>query len=150
MIELPRACVRADEIAEHADFFSFGTNDLTQTTLGFSRDDAEGKFLTHYLDDGILRQNPFETLDQSGVGELMELAVERARSVKADIKMGICGEHGGDPALGRLLPPAGARLRLVLALPGSARPPRGGAGGAGPSQASALCRSAASSRAASG
>ena len=68
MIELPRACIRADEIAEHADFFSFGTNDLTQTTLGFSRDDAEGKFLTHYLDDGILRQNPFETLDQSGVG----------------------------------------------------------------------------------
>jgi pyruvate, orthophosphate dikinase len=98
MIELPRACVRADEIAEHADFFSFGTNDLTQTTLGFSRDDAEGKFLTHYLDDGILRQNPFETLDQSGVGELMELAVERARSVKAELKMGICGEHGGDPA----------------------------------------------------
>jgi pyruvate, orthophosphate dikinase len=98
MIELPRACVRADEIAEHADFLSFGTNDLTQTTLGFSRDDAEGKFLTHYLDDGILRQNPFETLDQSGVGELMELAVDRARSVKADMKMGICGEHGGDPA----------------------------------------------------
>jgi pyruvate, orthophosphate dikinase len=97
MIELPRACIRADEIAEHADFFSFGTNDLTQTTLGFSRDDAEGKFLTHYLDDGILRQNPFETLDQSGVGELMELAVERARSVRPDLKMGICGEHGGDP-----------------------------------------------------
>jgi pyruvate,orthophosphate dikinase len=98
MIELPRACIRADEIADHADFFSFGTNDLTQTTLGFSRDDAEGKFLTHYLDDGILRQNPFETLDQSGVGELMGLAVERARSVKPDLKMGICGEHGGDPA----------------------------------------------------
>ncbi|MEO8289828.1 MAG: pyruvate, phosphate dikinase [Gaiellaceae bacterium] len=97
MIELPRACVRADEIAEYADFFSFGTNDLTQTTLGFSRDDAEGKFLTHYLEDGILARNPFETLDQSGVGELMELAVERARSVKADLKMGICGEHGGDP-----------------------------------------------------
>jgi pyruvate, orthophosphate dikinase len=98
MVELPRACVRADEIAEHADFFSFGTNDLTQTTLGFSRDDAEGKFLTHYLDQGILRQNPFETLDQSGVGQLMELAVERARAVKPDVKMGICGEHGGDPA----------------------------------------------------
>jgi pyruvate,orthophosphate dikinase len=98
MIELPRACIRADEIAEHGDFFSFGTNDLTQTTLGFSRDDAEGKFLTHYLDDGILRHNPFETLDQSGVGELMELAVERARSAKPDLKMGICGEHGGDPA----------------------------------------------------
>jgi pyruvate,orthophosphate dikinase len=98
MIELPRACVRADEIAEHADFFSFGTNDLTQTTLGFSRDDAEGKFLTHYLDERILEDNPFETLDQSGVGELMGLAVERARSVKEGIKLGICGEHGGDPA----------------------------------------------------
>ena len=98
MIELPRACVRADEIADNADFFSFGTNDLTQTTLGFSRDDAEGKFLTHYLDEGILRQNPFETLDQTGVGELMALAVERARTVKPDLKMGICGEHGGDPS----------------------------------------------------
>jgi pyruvate, orthophosphate dikinase len=98
MIELPRACVRADEIAEHADFFSFGTNDLTQTTLGFSRDDAEGKFLTHYLDERILNENPFETLDLSGVGDLMQIAVERARSVKPDIKLGICGEHGGDPA----------------------------------------------------
>jgi pyruvate, orthophosphate dikinase len=97
MIELPRACVRADEIAEHADFFSFGTNDLTQTTLGFSRDDAEGKFLTHYLDERILPDNPFETLDRSGVGDLMEIAVERARSVKDEIKLGICGEHGGDP-----------------------------------------------------
>jgi pyruvate,orthophosphate dikinase len=98
MIELPRACVRADEIAEHADFFSFGTNDLTQTTLGFSRDDAEGKFLTHYLDERILKENPFETLDLSGVGDLMKIAVERARGVKPDIKLGICGEHGGDPA----------------------------------------------------
>jgi pyruvate, orthophosphate dikinase len=97
MIELPRACVRADEIAEHADFFSFGTNDLTQTTLGFSRDDAEGKFLTHYLDERILNKNPFETLDLSGVGDLMQIAVERARTVKPDIKLGICGEHGGDP-----------------------------------------------------
>jgi pyruvate, orthophosphate dikinase len=98
MIELPRACMRADEIAAHADFFSFGTNDLTQTTLGFSRDDAEGKFLAHYLDDRILTDNPFETLDQAGVGGLMEIAVERARRAKADIKLGICGEHGGDPA----------------------------------------------------
>jgi pyruvate, orthophosphate dikinase len=98
MIELPRACMRADEIAEHADFFSFGTNDLTQTTLGFSRDDAKGKFLTHYLDERILPANPFETLDLSGVGDLMEIAVERARRVKAEIKLGICGEHGGDPA----------------------------------------------------
>ena len=98
MIELPRACVRADEVAEHADFFSFGTNDLTQTTLGFSRDDAEGKFLTHYLDERILTANPFETLDRSGVGDLMVIAVDRARSVKPGIKLGICGEHGGDPS----------------------------------------------------
>jgi pyruvate,orthophosphate dikinase len=98
MIELPRACIRADEIAEHADFFSFGTNDLTQTTLGFSRDDAEGKFLSRYLEDGVLERNPFETLDQSGVGDLMRIAVERGRSTKDDIKMGICGEHGGEPA----------------------------------------------------
>jgi pyruvate,orthophosphate dikinase len=98
MIELPRACMRADEIAEHADFFSFGTNDLTQTALGFSRDDAEGKFLTRYLEDGVLESNPFETLDQSGVGDLMRIAVERGRSVKEDLKLGICGEHGGEPA----------------------------------------------------
>jgi pyruvate,orthophosphate dikinase len=97
MIELPRACIRADEIAEHADFFSFGTNDLTQTTLGFSRDDAEGKFLTRYLEDGVLERNPFETIDQSGVGELMRIAVERGRGAKEGMKMGICGEHGGEP-----------------------------------------------------
>jgi pyruvate, orthophosphate dikinase len=97
MIELPRACVRADEIATHADFFSFGTNDLTQTALGFSRDDAEGKFLTHYLEDGVLERNPFETLDQSGVGDLMRIAVERGRETKPDLKLGICGEHGGEP-----------------------------------------------------
>ncbi|MDQ2968401.1 MAG: pyruvate, phosphate dikinase [Actinomycetota bacterium] len=97
MIELPRACIRADEIAEEADFFSFGTNDLTQTALGFSRDDAEGKFLTHYLEDGVLEKNPFETLDVDGVGDLMQIAVERGRSTKPDIKLGICGEHGGDP-----------------------------------------------------
>jgi pyruvate,orthophosphate dikinase len=97
MIELPRAALRADEIAEHADFFSFGTNDLTQTTLGMSRDDAEGKFLTFYLEEGVLESNPFETLDQSGVGDLMRIGVERGRSVKAQIKLGICGEHGGDP-----------------------------------------------------
>jgi pyruvate,orthophosphate dikinase len=98
MIELPRACIRADEIAVEADFFSFGTNDLTQTTLGFSRDDAEGKFLTRYLEDRILDQNPFETLDTGGVGDLMAIAVERARGVKPELKLGICGEHGGDPA----------------------------------------------------
>ena len=97
MIELPRACVRADEIAEHADFFSFGTNDLTQTALGLSRDDA-GRFLPHYLEQGILERDPFETIDQDGVGDLMRLAVERGRSVRPDIKLGICGEHGGEAA----------------------------------------------------
>jgi pyruvate,orthophosphate dikinase len=98
MIELPRACIRADEIAEFADFFSFGTNDLTQTALGLSRDDAEGKFLSRYLEDGVLERNPFETLDQSGVGDLMRIAVERGRGAKEDLKLGICGEHGGEPA----------------------------------------------------
>jgi pyruvate,orthophosphate dikinase len=98
MIELPRACIRADEVAEHADFFSFGTNDLTQTALGFSRDDAEGKFLTFYLENGVLKENPFETLDIGGVGDLMRIAVERGRAVKEDLKVGICGEHGGEAA----------------------------------------------------
>jgi pyruvate,orthophosphate dikinase len=95
MIELPRACVRADEIAEHADFFSFGTNDLTQTALGLSRDDA-GRFLSHYLETGILERDPFETIDQDGVGDLMEIAVERGRRTREDLKLGICGEHGGE------------------------------------------------------
>ena len=97
MIELPRACVRADEIAEHADFCSFGTNDLTQTALGFSRDDAEGKFLTYYLEHGVLERNPFEVLDREGVGDLMRIAVERGRGVDPELKLGICGEHGGEP-----------------------------------------------------
>jgi pyruvate,orthophosphate dikinase len=97
MIEVPRAALRADEIAEIADFFSFGTNDLTQTTLAFSRDDAEGKFLTHYLEDGVLERNPFEVLDVAGVGDLMRIAVERGRGAKPEIKLGICGEHGGEP-----------------------------------------------------
>jgi pyruvate,orthophosphate dikinase len=97
MIELPRAALRADDIARHADFFSFGTNDLTQTTLGFSRDDAEGKFLTRYLQRNLLQANPFETIDQGGVGELVRMACERARAVRPSIKLGVCGEHGGDP-----------------------------------------------------
>jgi pyruvate,orthophosphate dikinase len=98
MIEVPRAALTADKIAAHADFFSFGTNDLTQMTFGFSRDDAEGKFLTHYLDRNILPANPFETLDTEGVGQLIELAVKRGRAVKSALKAGICGEHGGDKA----------------------------------------------------
>jgi pyruvate,orthophosphate dikinase len=97
MIELPRAALRAGEIAEYADFFSFGTNDLTQTALGLSRDDAEGKFLSSYVDQGVLDRNPFETLDVEGVGELVELGVERGRKAKPRLKIGICGEHGGDP-----------------------------------------------------
>lgn len=98
MLELPRACIVADEIAENADFFSFGTNDLTQTTFGFSRDDAEGKFLPIYLEKKVLKENPFAVLDRKGVGFLMKLAVEKARSVKPDMGIGICGEHGGDPS----------------------------------------------------
>lgn len=97
MIELPRACVTADEIAETADFFSFGTNDLTQTTLGFSRDDAEGKFMNDYLEKKILKNNPFIVLDRNGVGKLMKIAVANGRSKKADLEIGICGEHGGEP-----------------------------------------------------
>jgi pyruvate, orthophosphate dikinase len=96
MIEVPRAALLADRIARHADFFSFGTNDLTQTALAFSRDDAEGKFLTHYLEDDVLSRNPFETMDD-GVRELVEIATAKARSVRPAIKLGICGEHGGDP-----------------------------------------------------
>ena len=97
MIELPRACITSDEIAAQADFYSFGTNDLTQTTYGLSRDDA-GKFLPFYIDAKVLKDDPFVTLDQEGVGILMKIAVEKGRSVKKDIKLGICGEHGGDPA----------------------------------------------------
>jgi len=97
MIELPRACMCAAEIAHHAQFFSFGTNDLTQTALGLSRDDAEGKFLNRYLEDGVIERNPFEVLDQSGVGALMRIAVEAGRGVNAGMKIGICGEHGGEP-----------------------------------------------------
>ncbi|NLZ39232.1 MAG: pyruvate, phosphate dikinase, partial [Firmicutes bacterium] len=98
MIELPRACMTADQIAEHADFFSFGTNDLTQTTFGYSRDDAEGKFLVHYLQEKILPENPFAVLDREGVGALVKIAVEKGRAAKPNLKLGICGEHGGDPS----------------------------------------------------
>ncbi len=98
MIELPRACMRAEEIAAEADFFSFGTNDLTQTALGVSRDDADRTFLTRYLEERVLEQNPFEVLDQDGVGALMRIAVGAGRSAKPGLKLGICGEHGGEPS----------------------------------------------------
>ncbi len=97
MIEIPRAALTADKVAEYAEFFSFGTNDLTQMTFGYSRDDAEGKFLSRYVENKILPSNPFETLDQEGVGQLMEIALEKALKVRPNLKRGICGEHGGDP-----------------------------------------------------
>ena len=97
MIETPRAALRAGELAEVSDFFSFGTNDLTQMTFGFSRDDIESRMMPAYLEAGLLKRNPFETIDQNGVGELVFLAAERGRKVKRGLKMGVCGEHGGDP-----------------------------------------------------
>jgi pyruvate,orthophosphate dikinase len=97
MIEVPRGALTADEIAETAEFFSFGTNDLTQTCLGMSRDDS-GSFLTAYQEKEIIKYNPFATIDTTGVGQLMKIAVEKGRSVREDLKCGICGEHGGDPS----------------------------------------------------
>ena len=98
MIEIPRACVTATEIASVAEFFSFGTNDLTQMTFGYSRDDAERNFLVKYVEEGILPKNPFQTLDQDGIGRLMKLAVDDGRAERVELEVGICGEHGGDPA----------------------------------------------------
>ena len=97
MIETPRAALRADEIAEEADFFSFGTNDLTQMTFGFSRDDVESRMMPAYLQEGLLKRNPFETIDRGAVGELVKLGADRGRSTKNTLKLGVCGEHGGDP-----------------------------------------------------
>ena len=97
MIEIPRAAITADDIAKEADFFSFGTNDLTQMTFGFSRDDA-GKFLGAYYDKKIYENDPFAKLDQTGVGKLVDMACKLGRSVKPDLKLGVCGEHGGDPS----------------------------------------------------
>ncbi len=97
MIETPRAALVADEIAEVADFFSFGTNDLTQMTFGFSRDDVEGRMMSAYLEEGLLKRNPFETIDQTGVGELVRIGAERGRQTNKQLKLGVCGEHGGDP-----------------------------------------------------
>jgi pyruvate,orthophosphate dikinase len=97
MIELPRAALTADQIAESAEFFSFGTNDLTQTTWGFSRDDVEAAFFSAYLEKGIFGVSPFESIDREGVGELVRIAAEKGRSARPQLKLGICGEHGGDP-----------------------------------------------------
>ena len=97
MIELPRACFVANRIAEHADFFSFGTNDLTQTALGFSRDDVESKFVPAYMERKIIDRSPFETIDKPGVGWLVRLAAWVGREARPDLKLGVCGEHGGDP-----------------------------------------------------
>ena len=98
MVEVVRACLAADELAKEADFFSFGTNDLTQATFSFSREDAENKFLPQYIEKGLLKDNPFEALDETGVGRLMKLAVTEGRQAKPDLKIGICGERGGHPA----------------------------------------------------
>lgn len=97
MIEIPRGALQAGKLAETADFFSFGTNDLTQMTFGYSRDDAEAKFLPMYVKTGLLPAHPFKEIDTEGVGELMKLAIERGKKTKPDIELGICGEHGGDP-----------------------------------------------------
>ncbi|MHA1587153.1 MAG: putative PEP-binding protein, partial [Candidatus Thorarchaeota archaeon] len=96
MIEIPRACMRAGDMAKTAEFFSFGTNDLTQMGFGFSRDDID-TFLPYYLDMHILRNDPFQSIDKRGIGQLMEIAIERGKAQRPDIKIGICGEHGGDP-----------------------------------------------------
>ena len=98
MIEIPRAALVADQLAEYAQFFSCGTNDLTQTTLGYSRDDAENKFLFQYIDKGVFKENPFAELDRDGPGQLVKMAVEKGRSVNPKLSVGICGEHGGNPA----------------------------------------------------
>jgi len=98
MIELPRAAITADEIAKEAEFFSYGTNDLTQTVFGFSRDDIEGKFLPIYIDKKVLENNPFAVIDRAGVGEIIRIGIEKGRRTKPDLEIGICGEHGGDPS----------------------------------------------------
>jgi pyruvate,orthophosphate dikinase len=107
MIELPRACFIADRIARHADFFSFGTNDLTQCGLGFSRDDIEGRIIPRYIEEKIVNVSPFATIDKPGVGELVKLAVQRGRDQRPDLELGVCGEHGGDPESIRFFHDAG-------------------------------------------
>jgi len=107
MIEFPRAALTAGRIAKHAEFFSFGTNDLTQTTWGFSRDDVEAAFFSAYLDKGIFQTSPFETIDREGVGRLVRIAVTEGRAARPELKIGVCGEHGGDPGSVHLFHDAG-------------------------------------------
>ena len=107
MIELPRACFAAGEIARHAEFFSFGTNDLTQTALGFSRDDIESRVVPLYKENGIVERSPFATIDEEGVGALVRMAVERGRAARRGLEVGLCGEHGGDPESIRFCDKAG-------------------------------------------
>ena len=125
MIELPRAALTAFRIAEVAEFFSFGTNDLTQTAWGFSRDDVEAAFFAAYLEKGVFTVSPFETLDQDGVGRLVRIAAEEGRATRPDLKLGVCGEHGGDPESVHFFHDDRAGLRLLLAVPGPGRPPGG-------------------------
>ena len=122
MIELPRAAVCADQIAKDAEFFSFGTNDLTQTTLGMSRDDY-GSFINDYREKDIIANDPFQTIDRDGVGALMKIAVAAGRVARPDIKLGICGEHGGDPGQRHVLPRDRPELRQLLAVSRAHRPP---------------------------
>ena len=97
MIELPRSCMIAERIARHADFFSFGTNDLTQAGIGFSRDDVEGRIIPRYIEEKILDASPFQTIDSVGIGQLVKIAIDRGRGERAELGLGVCGEHGGDP-----------------------------------------------------
>ena len=129
MIEIPRAALTADEIAKEAEFFSFGTNDLTQMTFGFSRDDA-GKFLDAYYDKKIYENDPFAKLDQTGVGKLVEMAADLGKQTRPDIKLGICGEHGGDPSSVEFCHRCGPELRILLALPRADRKTGSCSGGA--------------------
>ena len=147
MIELPRACLQADRIAERADFFSFGTNDLTQTALGFSRDDIEASLLARYIDVKILDRSPFETLDTPGVGQLIRMGAWLGRKTRPQLTLGVCGEHGGDPDSIEFLNASGidyvscspyrVPIARVAAAQAAIRAARGGALAAGEVRASA-------------
>jgi pyruvate,orthophosphate dikinase len=156
MIETPRAALRAAEIAEVADFFSFGTNDLTQMTFGFSRDDVEGRMMSAYLDLGLLARNPFETIDADGVGELVRLGVERGRKTRPDLKIGVCGEHGGDPESIGLFHRVGvdyvscSPFRVPVARLAAAQAVIAGKGGSSPTPPSRQAGKAAASKAKAG